>query len=53
MVYKKLSAVTKGVHTCTIKVKVIRLRESINNKTDELMILDMILIDEKAIFDTI
>jgi uncharacterized protein YoxC len=36
MVRKKLSALTTGVQTCTIKVKVIRLWESINNKTDEL-----------------
>jgi hypothetical protein len=34
----------------TVKVKVMRLWESINNKTRELMSLDMILMDEKVIF---
>jgi hypothetical protein len=53
MVRKKLSALTTGVQTCTIKVKVIRLWESINNKTDELMSLDMIFIDEKVMFEII
>jgi hypothetical protein len=53
MVRKKLSALTTGVQTYTIKVKVIRLWESINNKTDELMSLDMIFIDEKVMFEII
>jgi 5S rRNA maturation endonuclease (ribonuclease M5) len=53
MIRKKLSALTTGVQTCTIKVKVIRLWESINNKTDELMSLDMIFIDEKVMFEII
>jgi hypothetical protein len=53
MVRKKLSALTTGVQTCTIKVKVIRLWESINNKTGELMSLDMIFIDEKVMFEII
>jgi hypothetical protein len=49
MVYKKLSALTTEVQACTIKVKLIRMWDSINNKTDELMSLDMILMDEKVI----
>jgi hypothetical protein len=48
-----MSALTIGVQTCIVKAKVIRLRESINNKIDELMSLDMILIDEKVMFETI
>jgi hypothetical protein len=48
MVYKKLSALTTEVQRCTIKVKLIRMWDSINNKTDELMSLDMILMDEKV-----
>jgi hypothetical protein len=31
-----------------VKVKVMRLWESINNKAEELMSLDMILMDEKV-----
>jgi hypothetical protein len=48
-----MSALTIGVQTCIVKAKVIRLWESINNKIDELMSLDMILIDEKVMFETI
>jgi hypothetical protein len=48
MVCKKLSALTTEAQVCTIKVKLIRMWESINNKTDELMSLDMILMDEKV-----
>jgi hypothetical protein len=48
MMCKKLSALTTEVQVCTIKVKLIRMWESINNKTYELMRLDMILMDEKV-----
>jgi hypothetical protein len=36
MVCKKLSALTTGVQTYIVKVKVTRLWESVNNKTYEL-----------------
>jgi hypothetical protein len=48
MVCKKLSALTTEVQVCTLKVKLIKMWKSINNKTDELMSLDMILMDEKV-----
>ncbi|TVU04305.1 hypothetical protein EJB05_50121 [Eragrostis curvula] len=48
MAFKKLSELTPKGPPCTIKVKVIRLWDSINNRTDELMSLDMILLDEKG-----
>ncbi|TVU32647.1 hypothetical protein EJB05_24388 [Eragrostis curvula] len=47
MSYNKLSELTTKGQSCSIKVKVIRLWDSINNKTEELMGLDMILMDEK------
>ncbi|TVT97486.1 hypothetical protein EJB05_57267 [Eragrostis curvula] len=47
MAHKKLNELTTKVQSCSIKVKVIRLWDSINNKTEELMSLDMILMDEK------
>jgi hypothetical protein len=48
MVYKKLSALTTEVQGCTIKAKLIRMWDSINNKSDKLMSLDMILMDENV-----
>jgi hypothetical protein len=48
MVYKKLSVLTTDVQGCTIKVKLTRMCDSINNKIDELMSLDMILMDKKV-----
>ena len=48
MVYKKLSDLTTKIQGWSIKVKVIILWESINNKTEDLMSLDMILMDEKV-----
>jgi hypothetical protein len=48
MVYKTLNALTTKVQSCIIKVKVIKFWESINNKTDELMSLDMVLMDENV-----
>ncbi|TVU16344.1 hypothetical protein EJB05_39903, partial [Eragrostis curvula] len=48
MALRKLSELTTKGPPCAIKVKVIRLWDSINNRTDELMSLDMILIDEKG-----
>jgi hypothetical protein len=50
MSYKNLGDLNKKGQTWNIKVKVIRLWESINNKTEELMSLDMILMDEKVTF---
>jgi hypothetical protein len=48
MVYKKLSALTTEGQGCTIKVKLIRMWDSSNNKTDKLMSLDMILMDKNV-----
>jgi hypothetical protein len=48
MVYKTLNALTTEVQSCIIKVKVIRFWESINNKTDKVMSMDMILMDENV-----
>jgi hypothetical protein len=50
MTYKDLCDLNKNGQTWNIKVKVMRLWESINNRTDELMSLDMILMDEKVTF---
>ena len=50
MTYKKLSDLTTNGQTLSIKVKVIRVWDSINNATDELMSMDMILMDEQVIF---
>uniref|UniRef100_A0A0E0BEG0 Replication factor A C-terminal domain-containing protein n=1 Tax=Oryza glumipatula TaxID=40148 RepID=A0A0E0BEG0_9ORYZ len=47
MVYKKLSELTTRRHTWNIKVKVMRLWDSVNSATDELLSLDMILMDEQ------
>ncbi|XP_062190230.1 replication protein A 70 kDa DNA-binding subunit B-like isoform X2 [Phragmites australis] len=48
MAYKKLNELTTKGESMTIKVKVIRIWDSINNATDELMSLDMILLDEQG-----
>ena len=50
MTYKKLSDLTTNGQTLSIKVKVIRVWDSINNATDELMSMHMILLDEQVIF---
>jgi hypothetical protein len=50
MVYKKLSELTTRGHTWNIKVKVMRLWDSVNSATDELLSLDMILMDEQVLF---
>jgi hypothetical protein len=50
MTYKDLCDLNKNGPTWNIKVKVMRLWESINNMTDELMSVDMILMDEKVTF---
>ena len=50
MTYKKLSDLTTKGQTWSIKVKVIRVWDSINNATDELISMDMILMDEQVIF---
>ena len=50
MTYKKLSDLTTNGQTLSIKVKVIRVWDSINNATDELISMDMILMDEQVIF---
>ena len=48
MAYKNISELTTSGQTCKIKVKVIRLWDSINPSTDELISIDMILMDEKV-----
>ena len=50
MTYKKLSDLTTKGQTWSIKVKVTRVWDSINNATDELIRMDMILMDEHVIF---
>ena len=50
MTYKKLSDLTTKGQTWSIKVKVIRVWDSINNATDELISMDMILMDEHVFF---
>jgi len=47
MAYKKLSDLTTEGQTWSIKIKVIRVWDSINNATDELISMDMILMDEQ------
>jgi hypothetical protein len=50
MTYTLFSDLSAKQQTWRVKVKVIRLWESINNRTEELMSLDMILMDEKVYF---
>jgi len=50
MTYKKLSDLTTKGQTWSIKVKVTRVWDSINNAADELISMDMILMDEHVIF---
>jgi hypothetical protein len=50
MTYKNLGDLNKNGQAWNIKVKVMRFWEYVNNKTDELMSLDMILMDEKVTF---
>jgi hypothetical protein len=50
MTYTLFSDLSPKQQTWRVKVKVIRLWESINNRTEELMSLDMILMDEKVYF---
>ena len=50
MAYKKLSDLTTEGQTWSIKIKVIRVWDSINNATDELISMNMILMDEQVIF---
>ena len=50
MTYKKLSDLTTKGQTWSIKVKVIRVWDSINNATDELISMNMILMDEHVTF---
>jgi hypothetical protein len=50
MMYKHLNDLNKNGHIWNIKEKVMRLCESVNNKTEELMSLDMILMDDKVSF---
>jgi hypothetical protein len=45
-----LSDLSTKQQTWTVKVKVMRLWKSINNRNGELMSLDMILMDKKVIF---
>jgi hypothetical protein len=50
MNYRNLSDLNKNGQTWNIKVKVMRFWESVNNKTDQLLSFDMILMDEKVGF---
>ena len=50
MTYKKIRQLTTVGQSWNIKVRVIRIWESINLATDELMSLDMILMDEQVLF---
>ena len=50
MTYQKLSDLTTKRQLWSIKVKVNRVWDSINNATDELISMDMILMDEQVIF---
>ena len=51
MTYKKLSDLTTNGQMWSIKVKVIRFWDSVNNATDELISMDMILMDELISID--
>ena len=48
MAYKKLRDLTTKEQTISIKLKVMRLWDSFNSATDELLSLDMILMDEQV-----
>ncbi|KAM0896059.1 hypothetical protein ACQ4PT_023433 [Festuca glaucescens] len=48
MAYKNLSDLTTSGQTWNIKVKVIRMWDSINPSTDELISIDMILMDDQG-----
>ena len=50
MTYKKLSDLTIKGQMWSIDVKVIKVWDSINNATDELISMDMILMDEQVTF---
>jgi hypothetical protein len=50
MRYSLLSDLWTKQQTWSVKVKIMRLWGSINNRTNELMSLDMILMDEKVFF---
>jgi hypothetical protein len=50
MRYSLLSDLSIKQQTWSVKVKIMRLWESINIKTDELMSLDMILMDKNIFF---
>ena len=52
MTYKKLSDLTTKGQMWSIKVKVNRVWDSINNATDELISVDMISMDEQVILFT-
>ena len=51
MAYKKLSDLTTMGQNWNIQVKVMRIWDSINPTTDELISLDMILMDEQVFFN--
>ena len=48
MTYMKLSELTARGQTWNIKAKVMRMWDSINPSTDELISIDMILMDEQV-----
>jgi hypothetical protein len=48
MAYTPLSDLSTKQQIWSVKVRVMRLWETFNNRTDELMSLDMVLMDEKV-----
>lgn len=50
MAYTKLSELTTRGQTWNIKAKVMRMWDSINPSTDELISIDMILMDEEVFY---
>jgi hypothetical protein len=52
MAYRNLRELSTSGQTWTIKVKVIRMWDSINPSTDELISIDMILMDEQVSVNT-
>ena len=53
MAYTNLSDLTTTGQASNIKVKVMRMWDSVNHMTDELMSIDMILMDEQVLFLTL
>lgn len=50
MAYKKISELTTKGQTWSIKAKILRMWDSVNFATDEIMSFDMLLMDEEVWF---